>query len=199
MGLMWSGEMLRVGLGGDLHDQVAHAVVGGLAHHPERIQRLRRRQVGLLVGMAVQAVVHGGEQRAAAARMGVEDRLRQVGGGGFAFGAGDADDGQFVLRASVELRRQQAERLARVVHDQSRGAGGGRIIGVGHVGGQPPPIQTVQIFRPEPPLADEQRTAAHGARVVGDGGERHVGRRIIGGLHHPTVIVDDLPEQAMVG
>ena len=55
--------------------------------------------------MAVKTIVHGGKQRALAAGTAIEHRLREIGGGGLAFGAGDADHLQLVLRTTIEFSR----------------------------------------------------------------------------------------------
>ena len=94
-----------VGLRGDLHDEIFHAVINGLAHHAERIHGFRRGQIGFHVGVAVKTIVHGGKQRALAAGTAIEHRLREIGGGGLAFGAGDADHLQLVLRTTIEFSR----------------------------------------------------------------------------------------------
>lgn len=72
-----------------------------------------------MVVLAVEAVVDRREQRGLAARDGVEDGVRQVCGGGLAFRAGDADERELVLRIVVEGLGEQAQRLARVVDDES--------------------------------------------------------------------------------
>ena len=88
----------------DLHDQIAHAVTHGLAHHAEGIERFRRGQIGFHIRVAVYAVVDRREQRRLAAAEGAEHGVGEVGGRGLAFGAGDADHGQLLLRTTVEFR-----------------------------------------------------------------------------------------------
>ena len=149
MSLMWSGEIEEgshvegqavdavdlVGLGGDLHHQVSHAVVRGLAHHAERVQRLRRGQLRRQHGMTVKAEVHRREQRATAMRIFVQDGMRQIGGGGLAFGAGDADDREFVLGHAVEGGGQQAHGLVHVLYDDADGFRAIGVFGFRHVCG----------------------------------------------------------------
>ena len=105
IGLMWSGEMLRnaatskvrpytrltlAGLGLTSMTQVFHAVIHGLAHHAERVERLGRGEVWMAAWCAVKAKIHRGEQRAPALGVLVENGLGKERGGGFALGAGDA-------------------------------------------------------------------------------------------------------------
>ena len=107
-----------VRLGGDLHHQILHTVIGRLAHHAEGVHRFGCGQIGFDVGVAVKAIIDRGEQCGLAAGDGVDKRLREVRGGRLALGAGDADDRELVLRISVERGGQQAHRLTCVVDDQ---------------------------------------------------------------------------------
>ena len=188
-----------VGLGGDLHHQVSHAVVRGLAHHAERVQRLRRGQLRRQHGMTVKAEVHRREQRATAMRIFVQDGMRQIGGGGLAFGAGDADDREFVLGHAIEGGGQQAQGLARVVDDESRNLGVIGEVTFRHIGDETALLEPVKEFRPEAALAHQQRAFAHGAGVIGDMRERHIGIVDAIGIQAPTFRCDDLIEQMMGG
>ena len=188
-----------VGLGGDLHHQVSHAVIRGLAHHAERVQRLRRGQLRRQHGMTVKAEVHRREQRATAMRIFVQDGMRQIGGGGLAFGAGDADDREFVLGHAVEGGGQQAQGLARVVDDESRNLGVIGEVTFRHIGDETALLESVKEFRPEAALAHQQRAFAHGAGVIGDMRERHIGIVDAIGIQAPTFRCDDLIEQMMGG
>ena len=114
-----------VRLGGDLHHQILHTVIGRLAHHAEGVHRFGCGQIGFDVGVAVKAIIDRGEQCGLAAGDGVDKRLREVRGGRLALGAGDADDRELVLRISVERGGQQAHRLTCVVDDQAGGGGCG--------------------------------------------------------------------------
>ena len=186
-----------VRLRGDLHDEVLHAVVSGLSHHAESVHRLGRGQVGLDVRVPVQAVVHGGEQRCLAVRVGVQHGLGEVRGRSLALGTSDADHGQLVLRASIELRGQQAHGLARVIDDQAGCAGLCRKIGVGHVCGQPALVDVMQILGLEPPLAAQQRALAHVPRVIGDRRKSGVSPFDVVRIKRPTIRADDLPKQTV--
>ena len=157
-----------VGLGGDLHNQVTHAMVDGLAHHPERIQRFGRGQFRRGIGAAVQACLFGGEQGGAVAAVGIQNGVSQVSRGGFPFGAGDADNGQAVLWTAVELRRQQAHRLMHVVYDQAGGGGAVGMVGLCHIRGQTALIDAIKEFRTEPSFDEQHRPRFYAARVVGD-------------------------------
>ena len=187
-----------VRLGGHLHHQILHAVIDGFAHHAESIHRFGGGQIGFHVRAAVQAIVHRGEQCRLAVAIGAQHGLHEVGGGGLALGAGDADDRERILRTVIEFGGQQAHGLARVVDDQTGGAGRGGILGFGHVCGESGGVDAVQIFGLEPALAAQERAGLHLARVIGDGGERHVGagdvRRIIG----PQIPLNDLTQQMVL-
>ena len=140
-------------LGGDFHHQIPHAVIRGFAHHAESVHRLGRGQVRFCICVAVQAIVHRREQCGPAAGIGVEHGLHKIGGGRLALGAGDTDDGQLILRATIELSGQQAHGLTRIIDDQSSGAGDGGILGFGHVCGKSGLIDVRQVIRLEPALA----------------------------------------------
>ena len=91
-----------VRLGGDLHHQILHTVIGRLAHHAEGVHRFGRGQIGLDVGVAVKAIIDRGEQCGLASGDGVDKRLREVRGGRLALGAGD---GRLIaLRASLTIK-----------------------------------------------------------------------------------------------
>jgi len=149
--------------------------------------------------MAVETVIDRGEQCATTVGIGVEDGLREVCGGGLAFGAGDADDREFVLGHAVEGGGQQAQGLARVVDDESRNLGVIGEVTFRHIGDETALFEPVKEFRPEAALAHQQRAFAHGAGVIGDMRERHIGIVDAIGIQAPTFRCDDLIEQMMGG
>ena len=182
----------------DLHHQVLHAVRDRFAHHADRVERFRGGQVGLVVVLAVEAVVDRREQRRLAARDGVEDGVRQVGGRGLAFRAGDADERELVLRIVVEGLGEQAQRLARVVDNQSGGLRVVTVIVLGHVGGHAQLVGVLEVFGFEPALAAHDRTVDDVLGAVGDRGELLAGALHGDRIHRPLVRGDDLPEQMVL-
>ena len=179
-----------VRLGGDLHHQILHTVIGRLAHHAEGVHRFGCGQIGFDVGGAVKAIIDRGEQCGLAAGDGVDKRLREVRGGRLALGAGDADDRELVLRISVERGGQQAHRLTCVVDDQAGGGGCGWVLGFGHGF-----VDAVQILGLELALAAQQGTRRDLAGVVGDAGERLIRRSDTGRVVGPDIPLDDFTQQ----
>ncbi len=187
-----------VGLGGDLHHQVSHAVVRGLAHHAERVQRLRRGQLRRQHGMTVKAEVHRREQRATAMRIFVQDGMRQIGGGGLAFGAGDADDREFVLGHAVEGGGQQAHGLVHVLYDDADGFRAIGVFGFRHVCGQAFAVDAVKEFRLETALDEQHRTGLDLAGIVGDRPDRLIRAGQIRSVKRPSTAVNDFAKQMML-
>jgi hypothetical protein len=88
----------------------AHAAQRGL-----EVEALGRRVARALAHVAV-AHLDGADQPDRAARR-VQDRLGEIGGGGLAVGARDADEREIVARIAEEARGDRRERAPRVGHD----------------------------------------------------------------------------------
>ena len=186
-----------VGLGGDLHDHVAHAGIHGLPHHPEEVQGLRGRQFGLPVVLPVQAVVDGRKEGRPSARKLVEHTLEEVGGGRLPLGSGDADQGEVILRVSIVGRSQEAHGLAYVGNDDARGLAPFGQVRLGHIGSHPGLVASVQVFGLEIPLAEEEAALFHLAGVVGQ--RLELGRLavLVRSIQGPVPALNHLAEQVV--
>ena len=161
--------LLLVRLGGNLHRQVADAVGKGIGKALLQFQALRGGQVGLL-RLAAGVHLHGGKHGGAVSQRRIQYIFDEVGGGGFALGAGQPDEGQPVSRVAVVFRRQNRKRLSHIPDEQR---GGGVIVGLlRHIAGRPGRQRLLQVFRLKiQPLADKQPAGGNGAAIVGNGRE----------------------------
>jgi hypothetical protein len=175
------GERVR----GDLHDHGAVAAVEHLRERPLQVNRLRGRAHGI-APLPRDDRADGPEQPGGQAT-GLEQRADEEGGRGLAVRAGDPDGPQRGGRVAVEPRGGRRHRRAdvadddlghpeaeRALHDERGGAAGD---GVGR--------EVVTVAR-EPRHAEEDRSRAHRAVVVGQGGDLDRGSAGVG---------EDVPER----
>lgn len=158
-------------MAGDLHGDGLDAA---FAHDGEQ-----RLQVGGFGGGALgldalvaDAHLDGADETGAA--HGLQAALDEVGGGGLAGGAGDADLEQVAAGPAVDRRRQFAHPSARVVDHEDRQAGRGGAFGAGRVGEHGGGAEAgglgdeVGAVGAGPGQGGVQVAGAHGAGVMGD-------------------------------
>ena len=124
--------------------------------------------------------------------------MRQIGGGGLAFGAGDADDREFVLGHAVEGGGQQAHGLVHVLYDDADGFRAIGVFGFRHVCGQAFAVDAVKEFRLETALDEQHRTGIDLAGIVGDRPDRLIRAGQIRSVKRPSAAVNDFAKQMML-
>ena len=103
-------------VGGDLHDHVGAAGVGHLAEQPLQLEGLRR---GALRGERLPAdhVLDGADEAHLGAGLLLENALDEVGGGGLAAGAGNADHGHLPGGVIEPAAGDDRQRAAGILHN----------------------------------------------------------------------------------
>ena len=109
------------GLRGHLHDHVGAARLLHLGEALVQLQRLRGGIPGVAEHLVPDEGAHGADHAGLMARGG-ENGAEDIGGGGLALGAGDADDGQPVGGVAIEGGGQQGQRDPAVFHLNDGGA-----------------------------------------------------------------------------
>ncbi len=182
------------GLAGDLHDHAPEAGAAGVGQVAPEVGRLRGG-VGALKGARAVKDGVGAKDGAGLGPRGVEEHLQQVGRGGLAFGAGDAHDLQVAVGASPGGLGDPCHGGADVGAEDAghvRGHGGeprGRVRRA-EVGRGPCLEGGREELRPEGrPLADEDVSGGHLARVTGGTGHGHGGVALQGGVE--AVLVEE--------
>ena len=177
--------LLLVRLGGDLHRQVADAVGQGIGEALLQLQAFRRGKVGF-GAFAAGVHFHGGKDGGAVAEGGIQNILDEVGGGGFALGAGEPDEGELFGRVAVVFGGQDGKGPADIADEESRG---GIVIGLlRHIAGGAGFQRLLQVLRLEiQALADEKGAGGDGPAIVGEGGEGEL-LRAMGGRKQQAVL-----------
>lgn len=86
-----------------------------------QLQTFRRGKVGF-GAFAAGVHFHGGKDGGAVAEGGIQNILDEVGGGGFALGAGEPDEGELFGRVAVVFGGQDGKGPADIADEESRGA-----------------------------------------------------------------------------
>ena len=81
-----------IGLGGNLHNEVFHAIIGCFTHKAEKVKRLRRCQIGFHKSMSVGTVVHRRQERSFPPGISVKYGMGEICSSCFAFSTCDPNN-----------------------------------------------------------------------------------------------------------